>query len=98
MLIVFHTEDSYLLWVKYTHLRIVQVRFAALQKHCRSAWGASGAYDIAVMWKNHFQRLYSVGAETKYRSLSAEKLSILPNAVEDNSCMFSMSDITYVIA
>jgi len=45
------------------------------------------------VWKNHFQSLYSVGVETKYRVLFTEKLSILSNAVEDSSGLFSMSDI-----
>jgi hypothetical protein len=66
--------------------------------HVNGVGGASGAHDVAVMWKNHFQRLYSVGAETKYRVLFAEKLSILPNAVEDNSCKVSMPDITCAIS
>ena len=62
--------------------------------HVNSVGGATGAHDVAVMWKNHFQSLYSIGVETKYRALFAEKLSISSNAVEDSSCLFSMSDIT----
>jgi len=49
------------------------------------------------MRKNHFQSLYSVGVETKYRAPFAEKLSILSNAIEDSSCLFSMSDIDSAI-
>lgn len=60
--------------------------------HVNSVGGATGAHNVAVMWKNHFQTLYSVGVESKYRALFAEKLSIY-NSVEDSSCLFSMSDI-----
>jgi len=61
-----------------------------------SVGGATGAHNVAVMWKNHFQSLCSVGVETnetKYRAFFADKLSILSNAIEDSSCLFSMSDI-----
>jgi len=38
--------------------------------HVNSVGGATtGAHNVAVMWKNHFQSLYSVGVETKYRAL-----------------------------
>jgi len=55
--------------------------------------GVTGAHNVAFMWRNHFQSMYSVGVETKYRALFSDKLSILSNAVEDSLCLFSMFDV-----
>ena len=37
------------------------------------------------MWKDHFQRLYSTGANTKYRTLFECKLSCLSTSNDDKS-------------
>ena len=62
-----------------------------------SVGGATGSQEVADMWKPHFQRLYSSNINSKYCSLFTEKLTCLASTVDARSCLFSMSDIGYLI-
>lgn len=61
--------------------------------HVNCVGGATGAQDVADMWKEHFQSLYSTGAATKYHVLFAEKLSSLSSTIDASSSLFTMADI-----
>ena len=66
--------------------------------HVNSVGGATGAQDVANMWKDHFQQLYSNGASSKYCALFSEKVSSLSSTIDANSCFFTLYDIFTAVA
>lgn len=63
--------------------------------HVVSVGGATGAQNVANMWKDHFQRLYSNGTNTKYRTLFDEQMR--SRTVDTNMCYFTMHDVILAI-
>lgn len=59
--------------------------------HVNSVGGATGPQDVVDMWKDHFQTLYSTGANSTYSALFTEKLSSQP--IDTSSCLFTMADV-----
>ena len=45
--------------------------------HVNSIGGVTGPQNIANMWKDHFQQLYSSGANTEFRAAFEDKISAM---------------------
>jgi len=63
-----------------------------------SVGGATDPRDIADMWNGYFQRLYSSNVNSRFCSMFWAKLTYLASSVDARSCLFSVSDISRVLA
>ena len=60
--------------------------------HVNSIGGVTGPQNIANMWKDHFQQLYSSGANTEFRAAFEDKISAMN--LDGNECLFTVFDIS----
>jgi len=64
--------------------------------HVITVNGASGAHDVAEMWKVYFEKLYKSSATSEFRAVFDDKIE--DSQLSHHSSLISFSDVYDAIA